>query len=260
MDEDWKNYQIPNADKYGAVKVVPYTAAGDPFQTLYVSRPVAGQGHPCVVWFHGGGMTMDGREYPPGLYDGCNVVVEPRYRISPAAPASAALEDAAAVVGWVWRHADEYGIDRRKIFVGGMSAGAYLAAMVTMNRDFARRYGFEDFQAAALLLVSGQMTTHFQVKADLGYPGGQYQPVIDELAPLAHLSAGLPPMLLVTGQSGLDIPARAEENALMAASLRALGHDRVWHYPLSGYDHGGVLAGSNYLVERFIRETLEEIR
>ena len=102
--------------------------------------------------------------------------------------------------------------------------------------------------------VSGQMTTHFQVKAELGLPES---PVIDALAPMGHLSADLPPVLLITGESGLDMPGRPEENAFMAASLRALGHPDAHHYALPGHDHGGAFDSCDHLLLKFINRIAE---
>ena len=113
-----------------------------------------------------------------------------------------------------------------------------------------------NLRAAGLLLISGQMTTHFQVKADLGYPGEQFAPVIDALAPMRYCSKHLPPMLLVTGESPLEMPARTEENAFMAASCRALGHPKCEHYILGGHDHGSCVDSCDHLALRFIDEVL----
>ena len=256
MDQDWQNYTVPNPERYEIFPALPYAGNGHPRQTLYYARPKEKQNASTIFWLHGGGMTGDGREYLPGFYDGNNAVVEVRYRVTSDAPAPAQLEDAATALGWVWQHLAKYGGTPDKVLIGGMSAGAYLAAMITMAPEYGRRCGYATWRPAGIMLVSGQMTTHFQFKADLGYPGNQFTPVIDKLAPLAYLSAELPPILLITGEAGLDMPARMEENAFMAASLRALGHSRTEHYALPGIDHGTVLDNSEPLLQQFIRKVL----
>ena len=159
-----------------------------------------------MIFFHGGGMTCGGRECPAGLFNGNYAIAEPRYRFSPQHPAPAQIEDAAQAIAYCIHHAASHNINPQKIFVGGMSAGAYLAAISVMAPKWLAPYGLNYKDIAGLILVSGQMTTHFNIKSDLGRDNGRYNPLIDEYAPLAHLAADLPPIIMITGESGLDIP------------------------------------------------------
>ena len=76
--------------------------------------------------------------------------------------------------------------------------------------------------------------------------------LFDEYAPLANLAADLPPIIMVTGESGLDMPVRPEENAFMAASLKAMGHNDVSCYHLQGHHHGTVFDSCDSLVLEFL--------
>ena len=252
---------VPNSASYRPTQIIHYGEPGNDFQIFYLTVPKeCRESAPVAVWFHGGGLTGDGaQDCLPALYNGKNIVVEVRYRVSPATPAPGAIDDAAAAIARVFSDLASWGGDRKRVVIGGISAGAYLAAIVGMNPRFLAPYGVDPRrELAGLLLVSGQMTTHFQLKADLGYPGNQFTPVIDDYAPLAHVSAELPPILLVTGAPGLDIAGRPEENAFFAATLRALGHKHIEHYALPGHDHTGALASCNFLLERFLAKTLAE--
>lgn len=257
MDIAWDNETIPNRDLYQVYRDIPYgDDPSDALRTLWVSIPRSGQDFATVVWFHGGGFVADKHECPAELYDGRHAVVEVRYRISPAAKAPAYHHDGAASLAWVLSHIADYGGNPGKVFTGGMSAGAYLAAIVGMDPRWLQPYGFAPRNLAGLLLISGQMSTHFQVKDDLAYPGNRYLPVIDELAPLSYLAVDLPPILMVTGDADQDIPARPAENAYMAASLRAMGHPHVECYHLSGHDHLGAFRSCGYLLTRFLDRVL----
>lgn len=256
MKNEWNDFRIPNAAAYLSTRCADFGGRGWEEQSLYITTPRTTGSHPAAVWFHGGGLTAGCQEVPDSLYDGRLAVIEARYRLSPAYPAPAALEDAATAVAWVIIHAEEFGIDRTRILVGGMSSGAWLAAMVGMDGRWLARHGFNHRKLAGLFLISGQMTTHFRFKADMGYPQTQFEPVIDRYAPLGHLAADLPPILLVTGESGLDMPGRPEENAFMAASLKALGHPWVRCVQLAGCDHGGSLDGCGPVLAAFLDEVL----
>ena len=260
MKSSWEAFVPVNGEKYEPVRQFPFAGSDDPDQTLYLSLPKGKKNVPLLIFFHGGGMTGGAREVPDMVFDGEFAIAEPRYRLSPAALAPAQIEDAAQAIAWCFSHADEFSIDRRRIFIGGMSAGAYLAAISVMNPAFLKKYDLHYHQVAGLVLVSGQMTTHFRVKVDLGRDNGPYNPLIDEYAPLGNLAADLPPVLMVTGGSGCDMPARPEENAFMAASLRAIGHPFVQCYALPGHSHGGAFDSCGFLVMNFIHQVLEQLQ
>ncbi len=93
---------------------------------------------------------------------------------------------------------------------------------------------------AGLVLLSGQVSTHYNVRKVLNYSQQEYVPVIDENAPLFHLTKNAPPILLLLGDRKIEWPARVEENELMAATLRAMKHPCIAFYEHAGYDHGGM--------------------
>ena len=252
----WNNFAPLNSDKYESALQFDYAGNLNCDQTLYLSVPKDKKNVPLLIFFHGGGMTADPREIPDKVYDGEFAVVEPRYRLADSAAAPAQIEDAAQAIAWCFAHAEEYSIDRTKIFVGGMSAGAYLAAIAVMNPVFLEKYKLHYRDIAGLALISGQMTTHFRIKSDLKRDNGQYNPLIDEYAPLSCLSADLPPILLVTGESGLDIPVRPEENAFAAASLKAMGHPFIRYYSLAGHTHTGSMDSCDFLLMKFLYDVL----
>ena len=91
---------------------------------------------PGILWIHGGGYVVGMAAMVYGSmgkllakrYGG--VVISPEYRLAKKAPYPAALEDCYAALKYMYGHADELGIDRARIIVGGESAGGGLAAAV----------------------------------------------------------------------------------------------------------------------------------
>ena len=105
---------------------------------IIVLKPGERKPVPGILWIHGGGYVLGmasmvhmscgkllGRKYGA-------VVVSPAYRLAHTAPYPAALEDCYAALEYMWDHADELGVDRRRIIVGGESAGGGLAAAVCL--------------------------------------------------------------------------------------------------------------------------------
>ena len=79
------------------------------------------------------------------------------------------------------------------------------------------------------------MLTHFTVREERGISNTTM--VIDDLAPLSHLRADAPPVLLVTGDRELEMLGRYEENAYMYRMLKVVGHPDVRLLELGGYGH-----------------------
>lgn len=252
MRNPWTEFVIPNQELFEPLSIENYAGTNHPQQTVYWSIPKGKKDLPLVIFFHGGGMINGGRECPYGLFNGEYAIAEPRYRFSPQHPAPAQIEDAVSAIAYCVKNALRHNVNPNKIFVGGMSAGAYLAAISVMNTDFLKKYGLHYRDFAGLILISGQMTTHFNIKSDLGRDNGRYNPLFDEYAPLSHLAADLPPIIMVTGESGLDMPARPEENAFMAASLKAMGHNDISCYHLQGHCHGTAFDSCDSLVLEFL--------
>ena len=257
MRSSWADYKEADTGVFFPVKHINYAGTTLDEQSLYLTIPRDKKNLPLVIFFHGGGFTHSARECPRDLFNGDFAVAEVRYRLSQTKPAPAAMEDAAKAIAWCFGHAEEYGIDRKCIFAGGMSAGAYLAAITVLKPSFLAPYNLSAKDIAGLPLISGQMTTHFHVKHDLDRDNGRYKPLIDEYAPFSYFAADLPPILLVTGDSERDIPARPEENAFAAASLKAMGHKFVRFYSLQGHGHVECFCSCGQLLMRFLNDVLK---
>ncbi len=93
---------------------------------------------PGFVHIHGGGYVLG----KPEMADDMNlrvsgslgaVVVSVDYRLAPEHPIPAPLDDCYAVLAWIHSNADELGIDKSRIAIGGESAGGGLAAALALK-------------------------------------------------------------------------------------------------------------------------------
>ncbi|MCS7256781.1 MAG: alpha/beta hydrolase, partial [Thermomicrobium sp.] len=105
-------------------------------------RPVAVQGTlPALVWIHGGGYVMGTPEMnDPQCAEFARslpaLVASVDYRLAPEHPYPTPLEDCYAVLRWVHERAEQLGVDRERIAIGGASAGGGLtAALALLARD-----------------------------------------------------------------------------------------------------------------------------
>jgi len=88
---------------------------------------------PAVIYCHAGAFVLgnldtDHRQCVELARRGGCTIVSVDYRLAPEHPYPAALDDAAAVLRWMWATAADLGVDAGRLAVAGNSAGAALAA------------------------------------------------------------------------------------------------------------------------------------
>lgn len=208
---------------------------------LDVFSPPGPGPHPIIVWFHGGGLTGGDKDEARPLAESLAargfVVVAPSYRLSPTAKFPAYVHDATDAVAWTARHAAEVGGDARRLFVGGYSAGGYLACMVAMDRSLLARHD-PPADIRGLIAVSPQTFTHWTVRGERGVPEPTTRPTIDDAAPVFHAHRDAPPTLVLIAEH--DLPTRLEEAQYFIAVLKAFGHRDASCVQIPDRDHGTI--------------------
>ena len=222
---------------------IPYysgqAAPTDPYVAerckLDVYYPENIKGFATVVWFHGGGLTGGSKEIPEALKNKNLCIVGVNYRLSPKVKVKQCIEDAAAAIAWAFNHIGQYGGDTSLIFVSGHSAGGYLTLMTGLDKQWLKPYQIDANRIAGLIPLSGQAITHFTLRKERGI--AETQPVVDEFAPLFHVRADAPPLLLITGDREMELLGRYEENAYLARMMKVAGHKNTRLLEMQGYGH-----------------------
>ncbi len=97
-----------------------------------------GKKHPIILNFHGGGFVMGDKDYRKSLSElyasRGYYVFNVNYRLPPEVNIFGCIEDAANSANHINILAEEYSIDKEKIFITGDSAGAFLAGYVAAMR------------------------------------------------------------------------------------------------------------------------------
>src|SRR5262249_59697942 len=89
------------------------------------------------------------------LAQGGLVAFSVNYRLAPAHPFPAAVEDVEAAVAWVRKHAKDYGVDPKRIGALGGSAGAHLVGMLATDGGGSLKTGHRVAAGGALAGAQG---------------------------------------------------------------------------------------------------------
>lgn len=175
---------------------------------LDVYRTAAAERRGTIVFVHGGGFTSGDKgaltagTFGPVLaqLDRGFDVVSVDYRLAPAHPFPAALDDVALAITWVRANGASHGLDTRRVVALGHSAGGTIVEMVGTSPGMPTEFGtiprvdrwvaiaaFSDFSGSGLLD---------------DFPGnwGLTTPAARQMAaPMSTLDAGDPPGYLIHG-------------------------------------------------------------
>lgn len=125
---------------------------------VYVPRSVATKA-PLVVFFYGGGWNRGSKDsyrfVAASLTRAGYVTVIPDYRLYPKVAFPLFVEDAAAATAWAVQHAAEYGADADRIYLMGHSAGAQIAALLSLDQRYLEARGVASDAVAGFVGLSG---------------------------------------------------------------------------------------------------------
>lgn len=207
---------------------------------LRIYKPLVAGGKGALVYFHGGGWVIGDLSSHDAicrrLAGGAGItVVAVDYRRAPETIFPGAVNDCYAATTWVANNADLLGIDPLRIAVGGDSAGANLAAAVTLkSRDEA--WPTVRFQLLVYPVTDARFDTASYRDNDTGYLltrrtmmwfWDMYVPNARDrthqlASPLrADTLAGLPAALVLTAEyDPLRDEGEAYANAMRSAGVR----------------------------------------
>jgi acetyl esterase/lipase len=220
-------------------------AYGDlPRQRLDVYRPhSAAPGAPVVIFFYGGywqyGSKDDYRFVAQAITSRGFVAVLPDYRLYPAVKFPAFVEDGARALRWTHDNAASFGGDPQHVYLMGHSAGAHIAALLTLDAHYLKDAGLDRNAIRATVGISGPYDF---------LPGAMSRPVFNmtpadtaadpNIEPIHFADAHAPPLLLLHGAR--DETVEPANSSRLADRIHALGGDaRAVFYPKLG--HAGVV-------------------
>ena len=147
---------------------IPYINDGteEHFLDIYYPEKFTGR-LPVIIDIHGGGLVYGGKHLKR-IYDGFLskegfIVFNINYRLAwDGVTVFEQIKDVAAALKWISAHMDGYSADKDRVFITGDSAGAFLAALITLISKSGRLqklYGTGDIGLTikAAGLISGML-------------------------------------------------------------------------------------------------------
>lgn len=239
----------------------------DPRQVLDLYMPPDAKNVPIVIFVHGGAFVEGDKDRTPEIYAnvgwyftrhgiGC---VNLEYRLAPAHPYPAGIEDVGASVAWVQRNVGRMGGDAQRIYLMGHSAGGAHVGCYAYNRRF---HPPEGSGVRGLIVVSGRLRIDARpdnpnaknVHAYFGTDPAR----MEEGSAVNHVSADSMPTMIAIAQWEnplLDIYGMELAHRLALAKGRA--PRTVW---LAGHNHNSSIAHLNTAEDRLGSEIREFIR
>ena len=217
---------------------------------IYVPKNAAPNA-PVIVFFYGGawqeGDKADFLFAAQSLASMVAIVVVPNYRVYPEVTFPGFLEDGAAATAWTFKNIATYGGDPKTVFLAGHSAGAYVAIMLALDREYLAKAGVGDAGLAGGIGISGPYDFLPIHRPDIK-PIFEVVPDMDVTQPIHYVRADAPPLLLLAGEADTTVGAYNSHN--LADRMRALGGKVEDHY-YPGVEHiGSIIALTSYFSGR----------
>ena len=213
---------------FGAFKRHANIAYGpDPQQRLdvYVPRGSAAAPLPVIVFWHGGrwkfGDKTDYRFVGAALAGSGCVAVLANYRHYPQVKMPGFMDDAAQAALWSAAHAADFGGDPRRVFLMGHSAGAHMAALLTLDSRYFAAAGQTRPHIAGVIGLSGAYDFLPLLEADVQDMFGPPDRYADS-QPINFVRADAPPMLLIHGLKDATVWPKNSRNLATASSARGV--------------------------------------
>ncbi len=197
---------------------------------------------PVVVFFYGGswrsGKRADYLFAADALTSRGYVAIVPDYRLFPDVRFPAFVEDGAKAVRWVLDRVADFGGDANRVYLMGHSAGAHMAAMLTLDERYLAAEGVPAKSIRGTIALAGPHAVYPSRTASVA-------PIFAHLAdenaarPSVFVDGDEPPLLLLHGED--DDTVFVFNTLNLSKAVRDAG-GRVRHIIYPGVGHIKILS------------------
>lgn len=212
------------------------TYGDSPGETLDIFPSRKGDGS-ALMFIHGGyWRSLDKRDFSflaPAWVDAGVSLVVVNYDLCPKVSIERIVQQMLAASVWLYRHAEQYGMDEERLFVSGHSAGGHLAAMMVAALWPVVDASLPKNLYKGAIAVSGV----YDLRPLVGIDWLKNDLRLDEPAAFKVSPAFLPPATrapLALAVGGLESSEFRRQNGLLAARWKPVVQDSL---TLAGRDH-----------------------
>jgi arylformamidase len=218
---------------------IRYVDGGHERHVLDVYAPKGAKNLPVVFWIHGGGWQTGDKTSvqlkPQAFTEKGFIFVSTNYRLLPEVDMGSIIRDIAKSIHWVHDHIAEYGGDSKRLLVMGHSAGAQLAAIVSIDERYLKAEGLpltiikvcvpvdgDTYDVPAIIeTAETRKRVHGQPQAKFGHREkfGNDQEKHRDFSAVYHVASGkgIPPFFILHVADHPDTTAQAQR---LAAALK----------------------------------------
>ena len=214
---------------------------------LDIYMPEGADRVPVIVFFHGGalkggdrgqGQAFAARLVPQGVG-----VVSASYRLTPSVVHPAHVQDAASATAWVLDNIDRYGGDPENVYLAGHSAGAYLAALLTLDPTHLGSHGLTPSSIRGSIPISAFLYVE-ETAADRPKDVWGSNPADWMAASVTpHIATAEGRMLLIYADGDADW--RRRQNETFGKAMHAAGNQSVNVVEVPNRNHGSLMTDIN---------------
>lgn len=258
-------------------KNIPYVPNGHVRQTLDLYVPVADHPVPLVVWVHGGAWKLGSKDWINVKYlvDQGYAIASVDYRFSGDAKFPAQIQDCNTALNFLMANAASYGIDPKRLIVGGGSAGGHLALLLGLARRETKFDADPSIQPLAILDFFGPVDlTSMLQQADQGQEREAAEDAFHRLlgaspakrpdlarlaSPITYVAPGNPPVLILHGDKDASVPYRQSQQLHARLTKAGIRSELI---TVNGVGHDGPMFATPELQEKVISflQSLEPAR
>jgi acetyl esterase/lipase len=224
---------------------VPFSDRSD--VTLDLFSPEEGDGHPVLIFVHGGGWNSYDKElFTPvamQLLPQEMVVVIPDYTLYPDATYRQMAREVADATAWVLENIHDYGGDPNRVYLSGHSAGAHLSGLVAYDSTWLAETGHSPEELRGWIGLSGvyDVAAHEAQRRARGLESPIMTAVMEgpgnfaSASPISYASGfGAGRAALIHGAADETVPL-AESERMDAALEQAGFRSQLIVYPEAGH-------------------------
>lgn len=232
------------------IDYIPDSVYDEDKDLLDIYMPEGKKDVPCIVYIHGGALLEGnkslGEDIGNKVAESGIGLISVNYRLSPEFQHPTHLNDVAAATAWVINNIAAYGGNPDKVYIGGHSAGGYLAALVAIDFSVMQAHNIMDSKIAGAILISPflfvEETAKVRIESDSIYK------TIWGNTPKKWQAASVTPHILPNRDNILLIYAdgdddwRKEQNERFATAMTDIGNLRIFTNEVSDRNHMSLIS------------------